>query len=513
MALSPSATSSATSADADAEPIRRDGWTALCVGVYLLLGLALIARVPLARAPDEAAHWEYIEHIATLRSLPIFSGAAPPSPGYEFHQPPLYYLLSAPLWALLGAGAQNYSARLIPLLCGALVVWLIVAAARALFGHGERGLAIARRAGMLGALWPLHLAVGSSSNNDALGGLCCAALFWRLALLAKQAPSVRDGLWIGALCGLGLLSKTTSLTVAVAAMLALWHLARRAFAAADVDAEPAVPAPSRTAAPEGKASAPEGKASAPSRRSARDDRQVLEEPRAAAAEPGRVLGVGVGVALLVCGWMLARNTMLYGDALALGAFKKAADAIGPGLAEFAAPRPVGLGLSAPGYGRNLLAILFATCWGFYGGPNSAIGALRIFSSRPAWPDGWLLGAALLLLAASTWVGVRGVALGSRVAGRLRAGRLRGGGSGRDWVLLWWGVAMLLVALAWLQFATAHFAGAQARYLHAALLPSCVLASRAWDDLPRPLRGPLGWALALVLLALTLANVFVWRTLV
>lgn len=481
--------SAAAPLDSPAAPRRRlDTWAALCLSVYVLLGLALIARVPLSMAPDEAQHWEYIQHIATTRSLPIFAGAQPPAPGYEFHQPPLYYLLAAPAWAALPAGVQQYSARLAALICGALTVWLVLAGARAMFGEG----AVARRAGMLAALWPMHIAIGSSSNNDALAGLCCAALFWRLALLSRRAPDVRDGIWIGALAGLGLLSKSTTLTVSIAAVLALWHLSRRAAASEPLET-----------------SSIEREPTSVSTGRAPGTPQVLEAPVVGVAEPGRVLGACVGVALAVCGWMLVRNTMLYGDALVLGAFRQAAEAIAPGLAEFSAPRRVGgLGLSVPGYGGRLLAILFSTCWGFYGGPNAAISALRLFSPSPVWPQGWLLGAALVLLAASTYVAAWGLGFVWRVVGRMRSGS----GSARDCVLLWCAVAVLLVALAWLQFALAHFAGAQARYLHAALLPVCLLAARAWDGLPRPARAPLSWVLALVMLALTLANVLEWRTL-
>jgi len=456
-----------------APPRRRfDGWAVLCIGVYVLLGLALIARVPLEQTPDEAAHGLYIQHVATLHSLPIFEGAVPgQNPGYEFHQPPLYYVLAAPLWAALPAGAQQYSARLVSLLCGALTVWLVLAAARAMFKAGaddERGERLARRAGMLAALWPLHIAVGSSSNNDALAGLCCAALFWRLALLSRRAPTVRDGLWIGALAGLGLLSKSTTLTVSVACVLALWHLARRTSAQASAQDQGGEPV------------------------------QVL-------VEPGRILGASVLCALGVCGWNLVRNTRLYGDALAYGVFKAASNAATLGMAEFAQPP---FNISSFVYVRNVLAVLLATNWGLYGGPNAAWMTMRLFTPRPQWPGGILGLAALILLASSTWVLLRGLALGARVAGRLRSGS----GSAGDVIWMWWGVALGLVALAYAQFALTSFSGAQGRYLHVALLPACLLASRTWDDLPRAWRGPLGLLVGLVLLGLTLGNVLLWHTL-
>lgn len=473
--------STAVALDSRAAPRRRfDGWGVLCVGVYVLLGLALIARVPLSLAPDESAHWEYIQHIATTRSLPVFSGAAPPNPGYEFHQPPLYYLLAAPAWALLSAGAQQYSARLVSLMCGALTVWLVLASARAMLGEGT----VARRAGILAALWPMHIAIGSSSNNDALAGLCCAALFWRLALLSKRAPEVRDGVWIGALCGLGLLSKSTTLTVSVAAVLGLWHLSRRAFSSVQSEQVQVLAGAAKTK------SVPQ---------------VLVEAPRL--AEPGRVLGAAFGAALVVCGWMLVRNTMLYGDALAFGVFKAASDAATMGPAEF--ERFVGPHITLSVYVRNAVVILLGTQWGLFGGPSGIITTTRMFAPAPFWLSGWPLLAALFLLAASTWALGRGSMLAVRVGARLRSRA----GSSRDVVWLWWSVAVALAGLAYVQFALSNFSGAQGRYLAPALLPFCVLAARAWDDLPRAVRAPLSWAVALILLALTLANALLWRTLV
>ena len=81
--------------------------------VFLALGAALIARVPLDKSPDESAHWQYIEYIAANHALPIFDGKTmfPPNPGYEFHQPPLYYALAAPGWALFYRRARKIIGR------------------------------------------------------------------------------------------------------------------------------------------------------------------------------------------------------------------------------------------------------------------------------------------------------------------------------------------------------------------------------------------------------------------
>jgi hypothetical protein len=481
-----SASSSASSAAQVLAPAPRrfSWWAVACVALYALLALALVARVPLAQAPDEAAHWQYIEHIAARRALPVFEGAIPPAPGYEFHQPPLYYLLAAPAWAATDAGVQNYTARLVSLVCGAGAVWLVFAGASALFQAAPNGARIARRAGLLAAVWPVHVATGASSNNDALAALICAALFWRLALLSGRAPSLRDGAWIGALGGLGLLSKSTTLSVFVVVMAALWHLSRRAHASTQV-----------------LASSP-----APQRNKKRAGEQVLAPtpvPAASAPDPGRVLGAALGTLLGVSGWMMARNTLMYGDPLAFRAFRDAAQGVGMGLAVWTSDLPGYPNGPASIYFRALALVHFATSWGFYGGVESARKIMKVFSVAPAWPSGWLLAATLVLLSASAWVLGRGFVLSLGVVRRLRAG----GAEQRDWVWLWWGLAALAPVAAWGQFALGHFAGAQARYLLPALAPACVLAARAWEDLPPGARRTLSVLVFATFVALTLANVF------
>ena len=85
--------------------------------MYLLLGSAYVLRTPLWQAPDEPAHFNYVEHIAEGAGLPVlqtgdydqarledltadrFRDGAVETLRYEAHQPPLYYLLMTPVSA------------------------------------------------------------------------------------------------------------------------------------------------------------------------------------------------------------------------------------------------------------------------------------------------------------------------------------------------------------------------------------------------------------------------------
>ena len=420
--------------------------------IFAALGLSLVARVPVAKAPDEAAHWEYVQHLATLHALPVFRNYIPPAPGYEFHQPPLYYLLCAPLWAATGAGVQNYACRLVSLLCGLLTLVFIWRAARVLFPDDIR---IAHLATGFAALWPLLLGTSASSNNDALGALVCVALFERIALLFRRPLDDaiwRHALWIGVWAGIGALSKNTVLVVSMAAFGALLFGVRQ---------------------------------------------------ERSSGEAVRALGVAIGAMLLLSGWWLWRNQMLYGDPLAYGVFSSAADAGTPGMVQFAQ-----FGIATPLlYWRGLLLVLFATCWGIFGGSESARAQLKPLAPLPQWPDVPLLFLMLVCVLATLLMLAGSVKLGRKYLQREK--------TSRDDVWLWWSVGVALVFAAWLMFAIGHFSGAQARYLLPALLPLCVIGARAWIEIWRTPRAIWVSAVvfALTLLTLDVWNVVVWRTLV
>ena len=418
----------------------------LALLTFLALGLALIARVPLDKSPDESAHWQYIEYLASNRELPVFKAEmVPPAPGYEFHQPPLYYALAAPGWAVLPAGVQNIWARVVSLICGALTLIFIWKSARLLF-PADRSIAILSTA--FAALWPLHLAVSAGSNNDALGGLWAAALFWCGARVTLRGSNLRDAALMGLLVGLGALTKNTVLVVAAVMLVAL----------------------------------------------------VAAAPRE--KSPSRVVNllVALGVAAAVAGPWWARNTLLYGDPLALTVFSQAATAGTPGLAQISADW-----FTALVYWRALVWLVFMTAWGFFGGVNSAMEATGAFNfDGPQVRAIWLpLVAVFALAPVVSLAGWRRV----RASLELTPTQKR--------VLWFWLFGLVLVGLAWLQFAYAHRSGGQARYLHPALLPMCVLGAAGWRALWGAGRAfkIASWAFGALLLLMTLLNVLVWRTLV
>src|SRR5437016_4443072 len=72
---------------------------ALLLGGLILVFVALCAAynfaLPLFEAPDEGAHYIHVDYIARNRALPSMDAL----PSHEVSQPPLYYVLRAPLIA------------------------------------------------------------------------------------------------------------------------------------------------------------------------------------------------------------------------------------------------------------------------------------------------------------------------------------------------------------------------------------------------------------------------------
>ena len=301
--------------------------------VFVALGAALLARVPMGASPDEAAHWQYIQYLVANHALPVFKAEmVPPQPGYEFHQPPLYYAVAAPGWAALPAGVQNYWARLVSLLCGAATLIFIWKSARLLF-EDDRSIAIVATA--FAALWPLHMGVSAGSNNDAMAGLWAAALFWCGARVLMRGATARDAVILGLLVGLGALTKNTVLVVGAAMLVAL------------VWAQPAAKAPSR----------------------------IVN------------LLIALAVMMVIAGPWWARNTLLYGDPLVLKLFAQAAATGTPGLAQM---NDAGAFVWFA-YWRGMVWLIFMTAWGFFGGVNSAVDATAPFNfDGPVVRQAWLL---------------------------------------------------------------------------------------------------------------------------
>lgn len=217
---------------------------AVILAAYLALAGLYAARTPDWQAPDEPAHYNYVRQIADEGRLPVIapgdwqqeyqealkaSGFDPAlldrldTVQYEDHQPPLYYLLQTPVYAL--SGGDLLALRLASALLGAGAVigaWAVIRAAL----PGRTSLALAG-AGFI-AFLPQRLSIAASVNNDALADLVVALTLWAAVVYLRGAQRVPP-LALGVLAGIALITKTTVYFLAgivVLAVLLRWRRER-----------------------------------------------------------------------------------------------------------------------------------------------------------------------------------------------------------------------------------------------------------------------------------------------
>ncbi len=208
--------------------LERAGLIAILVAYLVLAGL-YAALTPAWQIPDEPAHYNYVRQVAQAGCCPtltasdwddayrqqlVDSGFAPQyldrleTVQYEDHQPPLYYLLLAPIYSL--TGGSLLALRLVSALIGAGVILAIYGAARAVSG-GSAPLALG--AAGFAAFIPQHVAILAGVSNDGLAELVVAV--GMLLGLWYLTPKV-DRQWqpnelvLGAVTGLAFITKASA---------------------------------------------------------------------------------------------------------------------------------------------------------------------------------------------------------------------------------------------------------------------------------------------------------------
>jgi 4-amino-4-deoxy-L-arabinose transferase-like glycosyltransferase len=216
--------------------------------IYLLLGTLYAVYTPAWQAPDEPAHYNYIRYLAEQHRFPLLKPGDFPAayleeikaahfpPGmsiepirYEFHQPPLYYLLAVPVYGLFAGSLLPL--RLFSVLLGALLLLVVYWAVEA-FIPNRPILALGTTA--LVAFLPMHLAMTAAVNNDVLSELLLAIVLL-LAIRYLQPGTVHSGqaagtrllVLLGITTGLGLVTKSSlyivpPLVLAAIAARKLW---------------------------------------------------------------------------------------------------------------------------------------------------------------------------------------------------------------------------------------------------------------------------------------------------
>jgi 4-amino-4-deoxy-L-arabinose transferase-like glycosyltransferase len=200
-------------------------WLTTGLVVAFAAGLAIrvsnAALFPLMRGYDAFAHFGYIWFLDAEGRLPS------PTAGWEFFQPPAYYVFALGFWKLLdGIDPMTRLRAATAVIAAASVLPAIVAmrAARVTTGSAAAGLAAAAFVLFL----PVHLYDAGFLGNEAFCSVL-SSLVLALALATLERPTLVRCALLGFGAGLAMLSKFTAIVVAAAALgaLALDALRRR----------------------------------------------------------------------------------------------------------------------------------------------------------------------------------------------------------------------------------------------------------------------------------------------
>lgn len=224
----------------------------LLLAVYVVVATLYAVSTPAWQAPDEPAHYNYVRFLAEQHRFPVLKLGDYPAAyledlkaarfplemsiapvRYEFHQPPLYYMLAVPIYRLFCG--DLVALRMLSVALGGLLL-IIVHGVVQVLAPDRPGLALGAAA-FVGFL-PMHVTMMSSVNNDALAELLLAIVLLLslryLALPASQSAEPHPGLLqtthdrilvlLGITSGLGLLTKTS---VYIAVPLVLLAIAAR----------------------------------------------------------------------------------------------------------------------------------------------------------------------------------------------------------------------------------------------------------------------------------------------
>lgn len=220
--------------------MRSNSFLLLILLAFVLVGTMYAVEIPPWQAPDEPAHYNYVSQLAEGQ-LPVIEAddydeayrsriVSEQFPSdlsiepltYEDWQPPLYYLLLVPVFRL--SDGSLLALRLASLLIGLAVVVVTYYATHELWPEREW---LPLTAAAFVAFLPQHVAGLATVNNDGLAELVIAAILWFLLRGARQPLSAaRQWPLVGALLGVGFLTKATVYLMLPVVAFALWQYYR-----------------------------------------------------------------------------------------------------------------------------------------------------------------------------------------------------------------------------------------------------------------------------------------------
>jgi len=189
-----------------------DPAAACLVGIILLWVLLFLHNadvMPRIIGFDTQGHLDYINYIQERGSLPLADE------GITMYNPPLYYLMAATVLGACGLRTADFAGvvvlRYLALLIGIAQLLLVGRALRLVFPRQSGRQVIGL---LLAGLLPAQLYLSHYITNEVLSGvLVTATLYACLRALQDEVPSPKRFATVGALMGLALLTKFTTVLV------------------------------------------------------------------------------------------------------------------------------------------------------------------------------------------------------------------------------------------------------------------------------------------------------------
>ena len=208
---------------------------------YAALALGYATRTAAWQNPDEPAHYNYVAFVAHSGTLPelevgdwdsallerLKNGRLQPGDSidsirYESWQPPLFYLLAAPVFRLDPTHDQLLHLRLFNVFLGGLALLLAFHVARPLLGDALAAAVPLTMAGI-----PMFTAVSAALSADPLANLLAAAILLLLVHGVRAGVSSKRAATTGLLLGLGMLTKLAlAIFVPIALLVVLFRSCR-----------------------------------------------------------------------------------------------------------------------------------------------------------------------------------------------------------------------------------------------------------------------------------------------
>lgn len=152
------------------------------------------------RGYDDKAHYEYVVYLVSNWSFPPAEG------GFEYSQPPLFYMFGSLAFYLSSFFSQIEPMRavqFVSMLLGVANIFLVYLIAKEIFPDNYR---IQLFTVTLASVLPVHILLSGMINNDTAVAFFVSLVFYFLVVYEKN-PNLRNLVFLGVAGGLALLSK------------------------------------------------------------------------------------------------------------------------------------------------------------------------------------------------------------------------------------------------------------------------------------------------------------------